>query len=185
MALRLEIIFSKEKRSISFKSLQVLLRSDLFSKWARRLLLHGMAKFTIQRGFFSVWELLSGTNYRRVHCVLSPKTARPKPRFAAPKGHIVFCCLLWKKEHLFFLLLKKLVCHYFITTTCYIYSEYFFCFYIFLSGGEEERKLQQFPAKRGTEEYKHKKLTNCYHYECYWELRSGISKLQGVGFRVK
>ena len=72
-----------------------------------------------------------------------------------------------KKEHLFFLLLKKLVCHYFITTTCYIYSEYFFCFYIFLSGGEEERKLQQFPAKRGTEEYKHKKLTNCYHYECY------------------
>ena len=169
MAVRLEIIFSKEKRSISFKSLQVLLRSDLFSKWASRLLLHGMAKFTIQRGFFSVWELLSGTNYRRVHCVLSPKTARPKPRFAAPKGHIVFCCLLWKKEHLFFLLLKKLVCHYFITTTCYIYSEYFFCFYIFLSGGEEERKLQQFPAKRGTEEYKHKKLTNCYHYECYWE----------------
>ena len=139
MTLRLEIIFSKEKRSISFKSLQVLLRSDLFK--VSRLLLHGMAKFTIQRGFFSVWELLSGTNYRRVHCVLLPKTARQKPRFTAPKGHIVFCCLLWKKRTPLFSSLKKAcvsLFHY--NNLLHIYSEYFFSVSIYFCLEEKKKE---------------------------------------------
>ena len=90
----LKLSFPRKKRSVSFKKFANSSFKIRPVQQVSRLLLHGMAKFTIQRGFFSVWELLSGTNYRRVHCVLSPKTARPKPRFAAPKGHIVFCCLL-------------------------------------------------------------------------------------------